>query len=109
LHPALLHVTGIHHADIGSMLLEKWRFPAVLVQALRGQYADYQRGSEVALCVQVANQLSKRIGADFASRAPAQALSSAMEQALGGTLDEVLESLGDIGVVLEEGSKFADL
>jgi HD-like signal output (HDOD) protein len=109
LHPALLHITGVHHAEIGAMLLEKWRFPAVLVQALRGQYSDYVPGSEVALCVQAANQISKLIGADFAIRAPAEGLSPAMEQALGGTLDEVLESLGDIGVVLEEGSKFADL
>jgi HD-like signal output (HDOD) protein len=109
LHPALLQVTGLHHAEVGAMLLEKWRFPAVLVQALRGQYSDYEPGSEVTLCVQAANQISKLIGADFAIRAPAQGLSPAMEQALGGTLDEVLESLGDIGVVLEEGSKFAEL
>jgi HD-like signal output (HDOD) protein len=109
LHQALLTVTGFSHADVGAMLLENWRFPAPLVEVLRGQYRLDENASGVALCLHAANQICKQIGADFGSSAPAQALSPAMEQALGGTLSELMEALGDMHVVMEEASQFADL
>ncbi|NVO08232.1 MAG: HDOD domain-containing protein [Rhodoferax sp.] len=109
LHPALLQSTGIHHAELGAMLLEHWRFAPVLVNAIRSQYASEEGISRVALCVHVANQLGKRLGTDFVAHAPAQPLAPWMEQALGGDLDAVLQSLGDMHQVMEEGSRFADL
>jgi hypothetical protein len=60
------------------------------------------------MCIYAANQISKHAGADFAAGDKAQALSIYMEQTLGGTLESVMESLGDVAAILEAATHFAD-
>jgi putative nucleotidyltransferase with HDIG domain len=109
LHRALLEVTGIDHAEVGAMLLEKWRFPPTLVDAIRWQYSGAEHASVIAVCVFSANQICKHTDTDFAGASKPEALSPAMEQILGGTLDSIIESLGDVPTLLEEATQFSDL
>jgi putative nucleotidyltransferase with HDIG domain len=109
LHQALREVTGIDHAEVGAMLLEKWRFPATLVDAIRWQYTSAEHASVIAVCMFAANQICKYTGTDFAITSKPEALSPAMEQILGGTLDSIIESLGDVSAILQEATQFSDL
>jgi HD-like signal output (HDOD) protein len=109
LRSALMEITGIDQAEVGAMLLEHWRFPADLVQAIRYQYVRDDSAPTMSVCIHAANQICKHAGADFAACDKAQALSAHMEQTLGGTLESVMESLGDVATILEAATHFSDL
>ena len=109
LHSALMEVTGINHAEVGAMLLEQWRFPAPMVQAIRTQYETDQQDSPLALCVFVANQISKKLETDFAESGAVPSLPPAAEQLLGATLPQLAEALGDVSAILDEARQFSAL
>lgn len=109
LHTALLAVTEIDHAQVGAMLLEHWRFPEGLVQAIRHQYSEDESTPVISVCIQAANLISKRIGADFATSSTFPALSAHGQLCLGGTLETVMESLGDIAAMVQTARQFGDV
>jgi HD-like signal output (HDOD) protein len=109
LHRALMEITGIDQSEVGAMLLAHWRFPADLVQGIRHQYVRDDSAPPMSVCIHAANQICKNVGADFAAGDRAQALSAHMEQTLGGTLETVMESLGDVAALLEAAMHFSDL
>jgi HD-like signal output (HDOD) protein len=109
LHSALLEITGIDQAEVGAMLLAHWRFPAELVEGIRKQYVRDDSAPPMSVCIYAANQICKHVGADFAAGDQAQALSGHMEQTLGGTLETVMESLGDVPAILDAATHFSDL
>jgi HD-like signal output (HDOD) protein len=108
LHSALMEITGIDQAEVGAMLLENWRFPADLVQGIRHQYVRDDSAPPISVCIFAANQICKHAGADFAAGDRAQPLSAHMEQTLGGTLESVMETLGDVATILEAATQFSD-
>jgi HD-like signal output (HDOD) protein len=109
LHSALMEVTGIDQSEVGAMLLEHWRFPAELVQGIRCQYVRDGSAPALSLCIQAANQICKKAGADFAANDQPQAFCASVQQALGGTLESVMESLGDVSAILQAATQFSDL
>lgn len=109
LHAALLEVTGIDQAEVGAMLLAHWRFPDALVQGIHDQYVCDASASAMAVCIHAANQICKHAGADFCATNRAQPLSAHMQQTLGGTLESIMGSLGDVDAVLQEATQFAGL
>jgi HD-like signal output (HDOD) protein len=109
MHQGLLQVCALDHAQIGAMLLQHWRFPTVLVDGIRLQHAPGDCGSTMALCVQVANCISKQLGVDFAGGGQPEALNAATEQCLGATLQDTMATLGDLAAIVHEARQFADL
>ena len=109
LHSALMEVTGLDQSEVGAMLLEHWRFPAELVQGIRHQYVQDDSAPALSLCIQAANQICKQAGADFAANDKPRAFSVPLQQALGGTLESVMESLGDVTAILQAATQFSDL
>ena len=109
LHSALLEVTGIDQAEVAAMLLEHWRFPAELVQGIRQQYACDGDIPTMSACIHAANQICKQLGVDFAANDKPQALCEAMQRTLGGTLEMVMESLGDVSGLMQVAAEFSDL
>jgi HD-like signal output (HDOD) protein len=108
LHNALIEITGIDQAEVGAMLLEHWRFPADLVQGIRHQYVQDESATPLSMCIYAANQICKHAGADFGASDKAQPLSAPMVQTLGGTLESVMESLGNVAAILEAATHFSD-
>jgi putative nucleotidyltransferase with HDIG domain len=116
LHLCLRQTIGVDHALAGAMLVDKWRFPAHLIETIRCQYgADAEkegRDSAVAACVSfvfAANQISKKLAFGFAGNACVEALPRSLAAFLGGTLDEVIASLGDLQPVFEQAKTFSKL
>ncbi len=109
LHEALHDIAGADHAVVGAMLVEKWRFAPQLVEAIRHQHGPDVPDTDMVACLFAANQAAKRLQFGFAGNPLVEELPPALAQRLGGTLDEVIVSLGDLTLVLEEATLFAKL
>ncbi|MBT0570868.1 HDOD domain-containing protein [Curvibacter sp. CHRR-16] len=108
LHETLQQTLGAHHTEVGAMLVEKWRFPDSLVQAIRMQTPGGDLASGMAIAIFAANQLSKKLSMGFAGNPCVHALPPAAEAALGMNLD-ILAASEDWGVVFDEAKVFANL
>jgi putative nucleotidyltransferase with HDIG domain len=116
LHLCLRQTIGVDHALAGALLVEKWHFPAHLIEAIRYQYAagteTEGRNSTVSACVSfvfAANQISKKRAFGFAGNACIEPLPRSIVALLGGSLDEVIASLGDLAPVFEQAQAFSKL
>ena len=107
LHLALREVIGVDHAVVGAMLVEKWRFAAPLVETIRHQFGDERKDSDMIACVFAANQISKKRKFGFAGNPLVEELPPDLAKRLGGSLDEVVVSLGDVDKLFDEAKIFA--
>jgi putative nucleotidyltransferase with HDIG domain len=107
LYQTLRQVIGTDHAVVGGMLVEKWRFAAPLVETIRHQYGDDLRDTDMIACVFAANQISKKLAFGSGGNPCVEALTPYMEDRLGGTLDDVITSLGDLDNMYQEALVFA--
>lgn len=107
LHLALREVIGVDHAAVGAMLVEKWRFPADLIETVGHQYGPELNDTPMIACVFAANQISKKLAFGFGGNPYIEELPPQVVQRLGGTLDEVIESLGDLTSMFEDAKIFS--
>lgn len=110
LHLALREVIGVDHAVVGAMLVEKWRFAPELVETIRNQSSQSGEApldNGMVACVFAANQISKKLHLGFGGNPFVEPLPAAMALRLGGDLDAVIASLGNIGTLYEDAKIFA--
>ena len=109
LHLALREVMEVDHAVVGAMLVEKWRFPPKLVETIRHQYGPELADASMIACVFGANQISKKLKFGFAGNQLVEDFPASVAKRLGGTLDEVIVRLGDLGPLFEEAQVFSKI
>lgn len=109
LHLALREVLGVDHAVVGAMLVEKWRFAPQLVETIRYQYGPELVDTDMVACVFAANQISKKLKFGFAGNYLVEELPPLVARRLGGSLDEVIASLGDLQPLFEEAQVFSKI
>src|SRR5450830_441436 len=111
LHLALREVIGADHAVVGAMLVEKWRFPADLIETIGHQYGPElpEQDTPMIACVFAANQISKKLEFGFGGNPWIEELPASIAKRLGGTRDEVIASLGDLAPVFEEAKIFSKI
>ena len=109
LHTALQQTIGADHAVVGAMLVEKWRFAPHLIEAIRHQSVDNLKDTDMVACVFGANQISKKLNFGFAGNFSIEEFPAAVTQRLGGTMGEVIASMGDLQPLFEEAKIFAKL
>lgn len=109
LHLALRKIIGVDHAVVGAMLVEKWRFPNSLIETIRHQDGPELKDTEMIACVFAANQISKKLNFGFGGNACIEELPPAIAARLGGSLDEVIATLGDLVPLFEEAKVFSRL
>jgi putative nucleotidyltransferase with HDIG domain len=109
LHLALRDLIGADHAVVGAMLVEKWRFPAELVETIRCQYGPEVKDTPMIACVFAANQISKKLEFGFGGNPYVEELPPTIAKRLGGSLDEVIASLGDLTSVFEDAKIFSKI
>ena len=109
LHAALNDLIGADHSVVGAMLVEKWRFPADLIETLRHQYTPALMDTPMIACVFTANQVSKKLAFGFGGNAFIGELPPCIVNRLGGTLDEIIASLGDLTSVFEDARLFSKM
>ncbi|MEO8118802.1 MAG: HDOD domain-containing protein [Rhodoferax sp.] len=109
LHLALREIIGVDHAVVGAMLVEKWRFPADLVETIGCQYGPETKDTPMIACVFAANQISKKLEFGFGGNPWVEELPAPLAKRLGGTLDEIIASLGDLAPMVEEARIFSKI
>ena len=109
LHLALREIVGTDHAVVGAMLVEKWRFSPELVDTIRHQHNPERKDTPMIACVFAANQISKKLEFGFGGNPYVEELTPTIEKRLGGTLDELIVSLGDLAPLFEEAKLFSKI
>jgi putative nucleotidyltransferase with HDIG domain len=109
LHMALRRLIGVDHALVGAMLVEKWRFAPNLIETIRHQHPDDLKDTDMIACVFAANQISKKLEFGFGGNPWVDELPATIQARLGGNLDKVIESLGDLKPLLEEAKVFSKI
>ena len=104
LHLALQQVVGVDHAEVGSMLVEKWRFPSDLVDSIRHQYTPTRMDTPLMACVYAAHQICKMRTPESAARPQPKELPAHIIHRLGGTLSELIQALGNATSVSKEAA-----
>jgi len=107
LHLALRQTVGADHAVVGAMLVEKWRFAKELIDTIAHQYEADQQDSALFACVFTANQISKKLGFGFGGNPCIHQLPIQVSRRMGGTLDDIIESAGDLDAAFEDAKLFA--
>ena len=106
LHLALRDIIGVDHAVVGAMLVEKWRFAPNLIETIQYQFGADLKDTDMIACVFAANQISKKLNFGFGGNPCVEEFPPAIVKRLGGTLDEVIESLGDLTPMFVEAKIF---
>lgn len=109
LHLALREIMEVDHAVVGAMLVEKWRFAPKLVETIRHQYGPELADSDMIASVFAANQISKQLKFGFAGNLLVEPLPPTVAKRLGGTLEQVIERLGDLEPLFEEAQVFSKI
>ncbi|MFM1909261.1 MAG: hypothetical protein RLZZ591_2938 [Pseudomonadota bacterium] len=109
LHLALQQVIGVDHAVVGAMLVEKWRFAPALIATIGRQYGSQPKDTDMIACVFAANQIAKKLQFGFAGNYCIDEFPPEVERRLGGSLDQIMTQLGDLGGLLEEARVFSKL
>jgi putative nucleotidyltransferase with HDIG domain len=109
LHLALQQEIGADHAVVGAMLVEKWRFAPALIETIRNQHGSDLKDTDMIACIFAANQIAKKLQFGFGGNALVEEFPPAVAKRLGGSLDEVIARLGDLGPLFEEAKVFSKL
>ena len=109
LHSALQETIGVDHAVVGAMLVEKWRFAPHLIETIRHQYITDLKDTDMIACVFGANQISKKLQYGFAGNSCVSEFPTTVQKRLGGSIDEVIASMGDLAALFEEAKIFAKI
>lgn len=109
LHTALQREIGADHVLVGAMLVEKWRFAPHLIETIRHQHPSNFKDTDMIACVFGANQISKRLEFGFGGNTFIDDFPVSVQQRLGGNIDEVIATLGDLNPLYEEARLFAKI
>jgi putative nucleotidyltransferase with HDIG domain len=107
LHTALQQEIGADHVLVGAMLVEKWRFAPHLIETIRHQHPSNFKDTAMIACVFGANQISKKLKFGFGGNTYIDEFPASVQKRLGGNLEEVIASLGDLNPLFEEAMVFA--
>jgi putative nucleotidyltransferase with HDIG domain len=107
LHLALRQVIGVDHAVVGAMLAKKWRFAPTLIETICYQCGDNLRDTDMIACVFAGNQISKKLAFGSGGNPKIEELPPIFVDRLGGTLDDIIASLGDLAPLVQEAKVFS--
>jgi putative nucleotidyltransferase with HDIG domain len=109
LHEALQQTIGADHVVVGAMLVEKWRFAPHLIETIRHQHIGDLKDTDMIACVFGANQISKKLNFGFGGNFRVDPFPPTVENRLGGSIEEVITSMGDLNPIFEEAKIFAKI
>jgi HD-like signal output (HDOD) protein len=109
LHLALQKHIGADHFVVGAMLAEKWRFAPALIETIGNQALENLKDTDMSACVFGANQISKKMQFGFGGNPCFDEFPAKVQKRLGGSLEQVIASMGDLNALFEEAKIFAKL
>lgn len=109
LQEAIQKHIGTDHFVVGAMLAQKWRFAPALIETIGHQNLSNLKDTDMIACVFGANQIAKKLQFGFGGNAIFEEFPATIQKRLGGNLDQVITSLGDLNALFEEAKIFAKL
>ena len=104
LHISESRVLGMNHADVGSMLAEKWELPSDLVACIRDHHSDVS--SPLGDCVFAANQISKHLKFGVSGNPMIEVFPERIQRRFGMDMTEMLIELGDLSAETDKAQAF---
>ncbi|HEX8949753.1 MAG TPA: HDOD domain-containing protein [Dissulfurispiraceae bacterium] len=108
LYEAENEMLGINHTEVGSLLGEKWRLPANIVEALRGHHTR-DGGLLLTEVVFASNQISKALKIGDSGEHIVEELPGKITGTFGTAIEGIVDSLGDVKAELEKAMVFVSL
>ncbi len=103
LHEAERQILETDHAQIGSILAEKWLIPSPVVACIKNHHNGKHPQPLLDDVVFAANQISKKTGIGFSGDTIIQDLPDSIYDSLGtDNMEAVISSLGDINANLDK-------
>jgi putative nucleotidyltransferase with HDIG domain len=109
LHLSLQKHIGADHFVVGAMLVEKWRFAPALIETIGHQNRENLKDTDMIACVFGANQIAKKLQFGFAGNPCFDEFPTTVQKRLGGSIEQVIASMGDLNALFEEAKIFAKL
>ena len=94
------------HAQIGSLLGEKWKLPAHLIACIRNHHCRDREESLIIDAVSAANQVSKELKIGFGGENRVENLPAGILERFGAGMQSVIHSLGNIHAETEKALIF---
>lgn len=103
LYEAEMQVLETDHAQVGSLLAEKWRLPSPVVECIKNHHCRDSRQQLMTDAVFAANQISKKTGTGYSGDNIVQELPDKIYDLLGAEdIENVILSLGDVTATLDK-------
>ena len=102
LRDALQNTLNIDYAHLSAHLMEEWKFSAPLVLAVRHQHHDQVQNTDMNICVFAAIQISKHLNFGFGGDNCAAPFPDAVQNRLGGTMEQVIAALPGLNPLLND-------
>lgn len=100
LRDALQTTLQMDYANLSAHLMQQWNFSPVLVRAIQHQHQAHDYG--VNICVFAAIQITKHLNFGFGGDNCVVPFPEVVQNQLGGTLDQVLNSFPDLNALLHD-------
>jgi putative nucleotidyltransferase with HDIG domain len=109
LHQALRDIIGADHAMVGAMLVKSWNFAPSMITTIENQFNMPTAITTDMACVFTANQISKKLKLGCGGNPSVYELPLPVSQRMEGSLDDIIDSLGDLSQLLAEAEIFAKI
>jgi HD-like signal output (HDOD) protein len=108
LYEAENEIFRIDHAQVGSLLGEKWQLPPNLIESLKGHHIqDNESGlSRITLIVSAADQITKELNIGNSGSNIIEKLPDEVVTAFGSDTTAIVGSLGDVQAEVEKAMTF---
>lgn len=94
------------HAQIGSVLGEKWNLPSHVIACIRDHHSHDREGSMIIDAVSAADQISKELRIGFGGERMIEKLPERILERFGTDMQSVIDSLGNINAETEKALIF---
>lgn len=106
LYEAETEIFDIDHAQIGSLLGEKWQLPSNIIAPLRGHHCPDNDPSVLTNVVTAANQISKELKMGNSGESIIEKIPDEITAIFGPDIDGIVVALGDINAEIDKAMMF---
>lgn len=105
LHHCEAEFIGMDHSQAGAQLAEKWAFDHLLIEAINHHHSPDPQHL-LTQCLFAANQIAKKLDFGHSGNSIVEEFPPAVVARFGMSLDEIVESLGDLSTLRSEVLSF---
>ncbi|TAN41607.1 MAG: HDOD domain-containing protein [Nitrospirae bacterium] len=106
LYEAENEIFDINHAQVGSLLGEKWQLPQSLVDSLKCHHSHKEGKSQIIDVVSAADQITKELKFGYSGENLLEALPAIITKQFGKDINAIVTDLGDVNTEIDNARIF---